>query len=410
MQKITKLGILIILSALISCAKDSTTESTSSKGNTSTTTLKKDFSSAEDASQRVGGMTNSMITSRIVTSRVVTARMADTGSGTMPSAAPMISDNAIQDFILYKMKSKVMKKFIRFKAKEEMDLCAEFLPSFSTCEKLKPSCDLGGKAEILYCKEEQNRIEAKIRAENCKESGDEDIPDSLSTGTGTIYAECSSQGLEFKMGAKLEETTITFYQGNNPIYKVEFSPSISYVITMSSSYSTSAPRIDEKNTISSEISMKFDGNAKGSYPAKSSEQNMSFTGFKLTISMKQSVTGTTGHNEPLPGDDNHGSSDVSLVSIADFDISISGRYTVSTNPSWCGDGEYVVQTKNPLKFKEDSSCPYSGELQVNNATVQFTGSDKVKIKIGNSSKEYTCQELANSCQYDLENPLSLLPI
>lgn len=109
MQKITKIGFFIILAALISCTKDSTTEITSST-TSGTTTLKKDFSSAEDASLRVGGMTSSIITSRMVTGRIVTSRMADIGN--MPSAAPTISslDNTIQNLILSKMKSKVMKK------------------------------------------------------------------------------------------------------------------------------------------------------------------------------------------------------------------------------------------------------------------------------------------------------------
>lgn len=428
MQKITKIGFFIILAALISCTKDSTTEITSST-TSGTTTLKKDFSSAEDASLRVGGMTSSIITSRMVTGRIVTSRMADIGN--MPSAAPTISslDNTIQNLILSKMKSKVMKKITRFKAKEEinMDPCAEVFSSFTTCEEIKPECDLGGRADVIDCKTEQNRTEAKIKAENCKESGEENI-DILYTGTGTIYVECSysDQDFELKMGAKLEETTVTFYQGGNPIYKVEFSPSISYVLTLSSMYSTSAPRIDEKISFETLISLNVDGNVKETYQTKNLEQSMSFKEFKLSFSMKQETeipqyntprlySEHEHHDNPSdnPGDSGGDSNfpiDSTNFVITDFDFSISGRYTVSTKPSWCGDGEYVVQTSKPLKFKADSSCPYSGELQVNNAIVQFTGSDKVKIILGNSSKEYTCQELANSCPYDLENPLSLLPI
>lgn len=427
MQKITKIGFFIILAALISCTKDSTTEITSST-TSGTTTLKKDFSSAEDASLRVGGMTSSIITSRMVTGRIVTSRMADIGN--MPSAAPTISslDNTIQNLILSKMKSKVMKKIIRFKAKEEinMDPCAGVFSSFANCEKIKPECALGGRADV-QCNTGQNRIEAKIKAENCKESAEENI-DTLYTGTGTIYVECSysDQDFELKMGAKLEETTVTFYKGGNPIYKVEFSPSISYVLTLSPRYSTSAPRIDEKTSFEKLISLNVDGNVKETYQTKNLEQSMSFKEFKLSFSMKQETeipqyntpriySEHEHHDNPSdnPGDSGGDSNfpiDSTNFVITDFDFSISGRYTVSTKPSWCGDGEYVVLTNKPLKIKAESSCPYSGELQVNNAIVQFTGSDKVKIILGNSSKEYTCQELASSCPYDLENPLSLLPI
>lgn len=420
MQKVTKLGIFIILSALtvlISCTKDSTTDTSATTSNTGTTTLKRDFTSPEDASQRVGGMASSIITSRIITARMVTARMSGTGSQTMPAAPNLSSieqifqDHIFHDVILSKVKSKVMRKITRFKAKEEeTDPCAKFR-TFLSCEEIKPKCDLGGKAEILSCNTQQNRVEAKIKAENCKESGEENFPTSA-TGVGTLYGECSytAGGIKLTLGVKFENTKVTFYKDQNPIYEMEFSPSVSYVMTISIQSSTSAPRIDEESTTSAEISISLnvDGKVKGKDISKNTEQTMSFEGFKLSVGFKSSVDmsdDTTNHIEPLH-EDHTGGSENFPTSITEFDFSISGRYTVSTNPSWCGDGEYVFQTQKPLKFEAGSNCPYSGEILVNNAIVQFTGNHKVKITLGNSSKEYNCDELVNSCPYNLENPIS----
>jgi hypothetical protein len=84
-------------------------------------------------------------------------------------------------------------------------------------------------------------------------------------------------------------------------------------------------------------------------------------------------------------------------------MSITGGYSVDTEPASCVEGVFNFKTIKPVKVINLAAQGYcgaeSGEIEVNNAKIEFS-SGKVKVSVGNQQKEYRCEELVGLCKYE----------
>lgn len=396
------LGLIIVL-VNAACIKQEYLEE--SKEEEKTYQVAKDFQSLDDASRRISGSLNS-----IVTARVVTARMT-TPSGEViepPLSAPRLRN--IDEMLLpydiiaskllrnpnFKLRTRISHKRESRNSETVALSCERFISQFS-CSA--PECE-EGKATFEPCDISNNKVKATLSAQSCKQK-EKDKPDQyvLYSGKVTIFAECVSRlySITYKVELTLAETSVEFFEGNQKSREFVFHPYMSYKLQESIRFSGG------EVIQSSEVILN--GYLKETSAKGNIEQNTTFrdlkTSFETRIKIPDQLS-TSSDEEILP---------------SDIDVSINGTYLTTTNPTWCGDGEYEISTLNVLKInirdeeKNRRSCPHSGTLKVNNSEIQFTG-NKVKITVGEDKREYTCEELSSVCPYpdQLEGPYSILPL
>ncbi|MCS7214145.1 MAG: hypothetical protein NZ927_08025 [Candidatus Calescibacterium sp.] len=403
MKKIVLAATFVFVTAFLSCAKEEGTSSGSNGGGT--VQPKKDFASQKEASERIAGSLNSIVTARIVTARMETGG----GGGTMAPRFSYIDERLKYHDIFV---SKFHQKIQRFKVKEQqgngdnygdevtiisVDLCQEFIGD--NCQEFLPKC-ASGAARIESCNisssGDKRSVVAVISADSCKDIPDESKGNNyfIYNGKAQIFAECSLGASVLKMGSKYENFKIDYYEAGRKVYEFEFSPSISYVSEIGTDIG------QESMTLSASISIN--GNSREKDLVKNIEQRSSFSGLKLSAESTSNI----GQNMTNSNDVTDFISGITDI-VIDISFYVSGKYSITTSPQWCGDGEYQIKTDQPIKIKGGEECPYSGKLTVNNSSVQFTGSNKVKIAVGNESKEYSCQELYALCPYPLRGPTYL---
>lgn len=399
MKKIVLAAAFVSVAAFLSCAKEEGTSGGSDGGGT--VQLKKNFASQKEASERIAGSLNSIVTARIVTARMETGG----GGGTMAPRFSYIDERLKYHDVLV---SKIHQKIQRFKVKEQqqngdgdeattisVDPCQEFIGE--NCKDFLPQCE-SGKAEEIECNisEDKRSLVAVISADSCQEIPDKSKRNNyfIHSGKAQIFAECSPEAGVLKIGLKYENGKIDYYEAGRKVYEFEFSPSISYVSEIRTDIR------EESMTLSASISIN--GNSREKDLVKNIEQRSSFSGLKLSAESTSNI----GQNMTNPNDVTDFTSGITDT-VIDISFNVSGKYSVTTSPQWCGDGEYEIITDQPIKIKGGEECPYSGKLTVNNSSVQFTGSNKVKITVGNEFKEYSCQELYALCPYPLRGPAYL---
>ncbi|GBD03318.1 hypothetical protein HRbin19_00599 [bacterium HR19] len=358
--------------ALSKCAGKSGSGS-SSDGSSSQQIVATNFKSPEDAYSKISGSANSILTARILTAR--TSPSGGSSGGTM--SAPQIVD--IISKLPYTKKLSLTKRLF---AKHESDLSCEV----SSCEELEPQCE-SGSAKLESCNKQGNKITAVVSANNCK------TENMVISGKATFIEECKEYNIPEttialpQYSVTFENAKIEIYQENQKIYEYEFSPKFSIsVILSASSYQNDGASIS--------TSLNLSGN--------SIERDL-----KQNIEQKVVMDNFTGILN-FSYDENSGDS----LSFGEFSLSFSGKYSISTNPKWCGDGGFEVSTPEPLKFSFEQEngnqvCPKQGKLRINNSEVRFDG-NSVKISVDGQEKTLTCDEFLNSCPYPLKGPLQAI--
>lgn len=266
-----------------------------------------------------------------------------------------------------------IEKITRLKVyQENTEPCPGIIREFS-CDDLKPQC-FSGEVKLESCTVSGNKVSAIIVASECKEM-QEGNTYTISGGRVTFNAECKyTEGVATTIVSRLRIQNVSSqaFENNQKVYEVT---------------------IPDFEIISS-------------YERQSNQDSYQYS-FGITLTGKLSQKDLKQNIEQEIIFDNFG------TSLKLERVSISGKYSISTRPSWCGDGGFEVSTIDPLKISvEDnlSECPVSGKLKVNNAEITFD-SDGVTIAVDQGfSEKYTCEEILNSCIYPLGNPSDLLPL
>ena len=357
--------------ALNKCASKEGSKSSDSSIQPITTT---NFTSPEDASKKLSGTANSILTARILTARMGTTD-GGTNTGSGMSGAPLAHE------ILLSPHLKKYTKRLNLKHSDEGNTCE--IPTKCDETELLPECE-SGTAKLESCKIETNKITYTISTNSCKESEPDD-PNTyfIYSGRGTFTQECKEYSfagtstLLSQFSVALENVKIDIYQQNQKIYEYEFSPNFSISLNSSVEY--------KNNILSVIINIVSSGSAREKDVKGNIEQRSNFDNFKISLSLEYQE-GTTE-----PG----------------FSISLSGKYSYNTSTQWCGDGGFEVSTIEPLKFT-DARCPNQGKLKLNNAEIRFEGNN-IKISVDGKEESLKCEEFLNSCPYPLKGAFNAVP-
>lgn len=179
--------------------------------------------------------------------------------------------------------------------------------------------------------------------------------------------EASSTGTIGHLTVYIENVLIELYDKNgNKSFTLEFKPSFYAELVL----------VSEVSSTGSEVKFSIKSTSRG---------NSSISNLKEKITQKIIF-------------DNYKISLYPSSSTSEFNVEVSGKYSIATSPSWCGDGGFEVTTVKPLKLGEGSSCPKSGEIRLNNSDIKFEG-ENIQIDVSGQSAKYKCEELLKICPY-----------
>ncbi len=350
------------------------------------------FKGVDDAAKRVFGslsvspissiLTGRIITGRITTGQIITGRMM---AGRIFSPGLNAEDDAVN--IFGRLNNRLSKKQ------------SDGFGGLLSCEDIKPEC-VEGEIEKLECKitptNSGGRVDFEIKLSNCKEIIDEEHF-VVSTGYAKGYVEILTKP---SSGGLLEVNIITYTDAESLIrdfsggeeksrvrtkakgYKTEFS----FGMILLGQASTLTPKdisggADEEMKVSLKVSGEYSvedeiGKKKEEYLYKD-----------FSVELKGHFQGSG---------EQRSSEDLYLY------WNINGVFSVDTDPESCVEGVFSYRTIKPIGIKiidseEQQDCGI-GELEVNNSRIEFLDS-KVKVTLGDQSKEYSCDEL-DLCKYE----------
>jgi uncharacterized delta-60 repeat protein len=328
------------------------------------------------------------ITGRVITARIITGRVA-------PVVPKFLYDDYENNLLSGRLKGSSLSE----KQSEGFEL---------SCEGIKPGeCTGGGKIEGADCNIDQSKglLIFQIRLSDCKEIIDQSKGDYIvSTGYAKGYikvsAKTSSNGFESSIIFAIEDGDLLVreFRGNKESRRVR---------TKYSGYKNEF--IYGFISVDKDVEMKYGTKLSGSYSREDEigkrKEAYSYYDFASVLTGKFPSSGEYQSD---------------ITSLANY-LSISGGYSVDTEPSSCAEGIFYYRTIKPIKFglfevfsREGFCGAESGEIEVNNAKITFS-SGRVNIEVvireeyqGGTTVaveqaeavQYKCEELATLCEYE----------
>jgi len=359
------------------------------------------FTSPSDAATKIfgslsAGPANNIITARsfqgeIITARAITARII-TGRIITARSPKFFYDDYENNLLSGRLKVSSLSE----KQSEGFVL---------SCEGIKAEeCAGGGKVERADCNIDQSKglLTFQIRLSDCKEIIDQSKGDYIvSTGYAKGYVEVStkvsSNGFESSIIFAVEDGDLSVreFRGNKETKRVR---------TKYSGYKNEF--IYGFISGDKDVEMKVASKLSGSYSREDEigkrKEAYSYYDFASVLTGKFPSSGEY---------------QLDITSFANY-LSISGGYSVDTEPSSCVEGVFYYKTIKPIKFglfEGEGFCgAESGEIEVNNAKMTFSpGRVIIAVTVGKEYQggttgaveqaeavQYSCGELATLCEYE----------
>jgi hypothetical protein len=344
------------------------------------------FTSPSDAATKIfgslsAGPANNIITARsfqgeIITARAITARII-TGRIITARSPKFFYDDYENNLLSGRLKVSSLSE----KQLEGFVLSCEGIES--------GECGGGGKVERADCNIDQSKglLTFQIRLSDCKEIIDQSKGDYIvSTGYAKGYIKVST-----KTSSNGFESSIIFAIEDGDLLVREFrvNKESKRVRTKYSGYKNEF--IYGFISGDKDVEMKVVSKLSGSYSREDEigkrKEAYSYYDFASVLTGKFPSSGEYQSD---------------ITSLANY-LSISGGYSVDTEPSSCAEGVFYYKTIKPIKlglFEGEGFCgAESGEIEVNNARMEFS-SGKVKVSVDNQQREYGCNELGGLCKYE----------
>jgi uncharacterized delta-60 repeat protein len=313
-------------------------------------------------------ITGRMITGRAITARIITGRIITARS---PKFINVIgNDNDDDEDDILNLFGRLKKGRLSKKQSEGSEI---------SCEDVKPKC-VEGKVEKADCKKDQstNRLNFDIKLSDCKEIVDEQKGDYIvSTGYAKGYLEIStkvSQGsgeAKFIFAIEDGDSLAKEFSGNKETKRVR---------AKASKFKTEITGrfIEGEKDVDFRVVTKISGSYSREDEVGKRKEAYSYSDYVVELTGKS----------PRSGGE------------ATFYMSITGGYSVDTEPDSCVEGVFNFKTIKPIKSSGQGYCGIeSGEIEVNNARMEFS-SGKVKVSVEDQQKEYRCEELGGLCKYE----------
>jgi uncharacterized delta-60 repeat protein len=313
-------------------------------------------------------ITGRMITGRVITARIITGRIITARSPKFIDVSE--SDNNNNEDDILNLFGRLKKGRLSKKQSEGSEI---------SCEDVKPKC-VEGKVEKADCNKDQstNRLNFDIKLSDCKEIVDEQKGDYIvSTGYAKGYLEISTKvsqgGGEAKFIFAIEEgdSLVKEFIGNKETKRVR---------AKSSKFRTEITGrfIEGEKDVDFRVVTKLSGSYSREDEIGNRKEAYSYNDYVVELTGKSPKSG----GEPI------------------FYMSITGGYSVDTEPASCVEGSFNFKTIKPIKSSGQGYCgAESGEIEVNNAKIEFS-SGKVKVSVENQQEEYGCNEVGALCKYE----------
>jgi hypothetical protein len=347
------------------------------------------FTSPSDAATKIFGSlsaepANNIITARsfqgeIITGRAITARII-TGRIITARSPKFFYDDYENNLLSGRLKVSSLSE----KQSEGFALSCEGIES--------GECAGGGKVERADCNIDQSKglLTFQIRLSDCKEIIDQSKGDYIvSTGYAKGYIKVST-----KTSSNGFESSIIFAIEDGDLLVREFrvNKESKRVRTKYSGYKNEF--IYGFISVDKDVDLRVVSKLSGSYSREDEigrrKEAYSYYDFASVLTGKFPSSGEY---------------QLDITSLANY-LSISGGYSVDTEPSSCAEGVFYYKTIKPIKlglfevFSGEGFCgAESGEIEVNNARMEFS-SGKVKVSVDNQQREYGCNELGGLCKYE----------
>jgi uncharacterized delta-60 repeat protein len=313
-------------------------------------------------------ITGRMITGRAITARIITGRIITARS---PKFINVIgNDNDDDEDDILNLFGRLKKSRLSKKQSEEFKI---------SCEDVKPKC-VEGKVEKAECSIDQstNRLIFDIKLSDCKEIIDEQKGDYIiSTGYAKGYLEVStkvSQNISdarFIVAIEDGDSLVKEFSGNKETKRVRAKAS-NFRAEITGRF------IEGEKDIDFRVVTKISGSYSREDEIGKRKEAYSYNDYVVELTGKSPKSG----GEPT------------------LYMSIGGGYSVDTTPDVeCVEGTFNFKTIKPIKSSGVQGYCESGEIEVNNAKMEFS-SGKVKVSVENQQKEYRCEELGGLCKYE----------
>jgi alpha-tubulin suppressor-like RCC1 family protein len=329
------------------------------------------------------------ITGRAITARIITGRIITAGS---------------PKFFYDDYENNLLSGRLKVSSLSEKQLEGFVL----SCEGIESGeCAGGGKVERADCNIDQSKglLTFQIRLSDCKEIIDQSKGDYIvSTGYAKGYikvsTKTSSNGFESSIIFAIED-------GDLSVREFRVNKESKRVRTKYSGYKNEF--IYGFISGDKDVEMKVASKLSGSYSREDEIGNR-----KEAYSYYDFASVLTGK---FPSSGEYQSD---ITSLANY-LSISGGYSVDTEPSSCAEGVFYYKTIKPIKlglfevFSGEGFCgAESGEIEVNNAKMTFSpGRVIIALTVGKEYQggttgaveqaeavQYSCGELATLCEYE----------
>jgi hypothetical protein len=313
-------------------------------------------------------ITGRMITGRVITARIITGRIITARSPKFIDVSE--SDNNNNEDDILNLFGRLKKSRLSKKQSEGSEI---------SCEDVKPKC-VDGKVEKADCNIDQstNRLNFDIKLSECKEVVDEQEGDYIvSTGYAKGYLEIStkvSQGsgeAKFIFAIEDGDSLVKEFIGNKETRRVR---------AKASNFRTEITGrfIEGEKDVDFRVVTKLSGSYSREDEIGKRKEAYSYSDYVVEL------TGKSPKSEGEPT----------------FYMSITGGYSVDTEPASCVEGTFNFKTIKPIKSSGQGYCgAESGEIEVNNAKMEFS-SGKVKVSVENQQEEYGCNEVGALCKYE----------
>jgi uncharacterized delta-60 repeat protein len=321
-------------------------------------------------------ITGRMITGRVITARIITGRIITARSPKFVNVSE--SDNNNNEDDILNLFGRLKKGRLSEKQSEELEI---------SCEDVKPKC-VDGKVEKADCNIDQstNRLNFDIKVSECKEIVDEQEGDYIvSTGYVKGYLEIStkvSRNISEKVSQNISDAKfiVAIEDGDSLVKEFIGNKETKRVKAKASNFRTEITGrfIEGEKDVDFRVVTKLSG-------AYSREDEIGNR--KEAYSYNDYVVELTGKSPKSGGE-------------ATLYVSITGGYSVDTEPASCVEGTFNFKTIKPIKSSGQGYCgAESGEIEVNNAKMEFS-SGKVKVSVENQQEEYGCNEVGALCKYE----------
>jgi uncharacterized delta-60 repeat protein len=381
---------IVFLFGSAGCKKKSA--QTGQSGFPSSTTGQTTFTSPDDAATKTFGslsvasdniitarasqsemITGRMITGRMITGRVITARII-TGRIITARSPKFIdvseSDNNNNEDDILNLFGRLKKGRLSEKQSEGSEI---------SCEDVKPKC-VEGKVEKADCNIDQstNRLNFDIKLSECKEVVDEQKGEYIvSTGYVKGYLEISTK---VSQGSSDARFIVAIEDGDSLVKEFIGNKETKRVRAKASNFRTEITGrfIEGEKDVDFRVVTKISGSYSREDEIGKRKEAYSYSDYVVEL------TGKSPKSEGEPT----------------FYMSITGGYSVDTEPASCVEGTFNFKTIKPIKSSGQGYCgAESGEIEVNNAKMEFS-SGKVKVSVENQQEEYGCNEVGALCKYE----------